>query len=127
VFRALDKRTGFAVFNNISQLCIPASVTYHIQVKVLVKCTAGGRQPWDIGRFAKTVAFFNEPPSPQQLLEALMSAPAKALAGFMGQGGSTSSGSSAPQVRQFCLKRVAEHVTGMQRSTSQGTCTTRAF
>jgi hypothetical protein len=63
------------------------------------KSFAGGRQPWDIGRFAKTVAFFNEPPSPQQLLEALMSAPAKALAGLMGQGGSSSSsGSSAPQV-----------------------------
>ncbi|KAF6258399.1 complex I intermediate-associated protein 30-domain-containing protein [Scenedesmus sp. NREL 46B-D3] len=58
---------------------------------------SGGRQPWDVGRFAKTVAFFNEPPSPQQLLEALLSAPAKALAGLM-PGGSSSGSGSAQQV-----------------------------
>ncbi|WIA33798.1 hypothetical protein OEZ86_006910 [Tetradesmus obliquus] len=58
--------------------------------------SSGGRQPWDIGRFAKTVAFFNEPPSPQQLLQALLSVPAKALSGLM-QGGSSSSDSSSAQ------------------------------
>lgn len=34
-------------------------------------CCAGGRQSWDIGRFAKTVAYFNEPPNPQQIIEAI--------------------------------------------------------
>jgi hypothetical protein len=55
-----------------------------------------------------------------------MSAPAKALAGLMGQGGSSSS-SSAPQVGGFSSKGVAELSTGMQRSTSQGACRARAL
>eukprot|EP00250_Pteridium_aquilinum_P003547 c13856_g1_i1 orf=126-1889(+) len=31
----------------------------------------GGRQPWDFGRFLKTVTFFNQPPSLNKFLEAL--------------------------------------------------------
>eukprot|EP00879_Flechtneria_rotunda_P004268 GHRR01004517.1.p1 GENE.GHRR01004517.1~~GHRR01004517.1.p1 ORF type:complete len:573 (+),score=177.05 GHRR01004517.1:347-2065(+) len=43
-----------------------------------------GRQPWDIGRFARTVAFFNDlPGTPQQFLAALLSAPGKAVAQFL--------------------------------------------
>ncbi|GJP59841.1 hypothetical protein CLOP_g15469 [Closterium sp. NIES-67] len=34
----------------------------------------GGRQPWDLGRFARTVLFFNEPPSLDSLLTSLVSA-----------------------------------------------------
>jgi len=30
------------------------------------------RQPWDVGRFAKTITFFNRPPSLQQLLQGLL-------------------------------------------------------
>eukprot|EP00198_Chlamydomonas_reinhardtii_P011582 XP_001700919.1 protein with predicted nucleoside-diphosphate-sugar epimerase activity [Chlamydomonas reinhardtii] len=33
---------------------------------------AGGRQPWDFFRFVKTVAYFNELPSPDKLLQGLV-------------------------------------------------------
>ncbi len=41
----------------------------------LLHCTVvtGGRQPWDFGRFVKTVLFFNPPPQPGQLLQGLLS------------------------------------------------------
>ncbi|KAF8060080.1 NAGS2 [Scenedesmus sp. PABB004] len=45
---------------------------------------AGGREPWDLGRFARTVAFFNDlPTSPPALVGALLAAPLKALAGAL--------------------------------------------
>ncbi len=34
---------------------------------------AGGRQPWDFGRFVKTVMFFNPPPQAGQVLQGLLS------------------------------------------------------
>jgi hypothetical protein len=42
-----------------------------------LRCLAGssgkaGRQPWDVGRFAKTLSFFNKPPSFQQLLQSVL-------------------------------------------------------
>lgn len=51
------------------------------QIKPSLSCDAfhtrhnivavGGRQPWDFGRFLKTVTFFNEPPSLNKFLESL--------------------------------------------------------
>jgi hypothetical protein len=39
----------------------------------------GGRQPWDVGRFAQTVMFFNDLPTPQKILSAVASQPIKLL------------------------------------------------
>lgn len=43
-------------------------------------CT-GPREPWDFGRFVKTVLFFNEPPPLPKLLQNIASAPFKLLQG----------------------------------------------
>lgn len=45
----------------------------------------GGRQPWDMPRFVKTVLFFNEPPSPERLVRNLQKA-AKQVQDFMTTG-----------------------------------------
>eukprot|EP00877_Chromochloris_zofingiensis_P004047 jgi/Chrzof1/13643/Cz08g05160.t1 len=42
----------------------------------------GGRQPWDIGRFAKTVMFFNDIPTPDKVLMAMIQQPAKIIGGL---------------------------------------------
>lgn len=43
------------------------------------------RQPWDVGRFAKTIGFFNKPPSLQQMLQSvLVDAPAKLIRQALG-------------------------------------------
>lgn len=38
---------------------------------------AGGRQQWDFGRFVKTVTYFNQPPTPEEVLKTLVEQPAK--------------------------------------------------
>jgi hypothetical protein len=50
----------------------------------------GERAPWDLGRFFKTVIFFNPPPSPQDVL-------GKLLRGLPGQAPPREQGSSAVQ------------------------------
>ncbi len=42
------------------------------------------RKSWDVGRFVKTVAFFNKPPSPGELLASLFSQPSKVFAAVTG-------------------------------------------
>lgn len=46
---------------------------------------AGDRQAWDFGRFVKTVTYFNEPPSPEQVLQTLADQPAKLIRQLTGQ------------------------------------------
>jgi hypothetical protein len=47
--------------------------------------TAGeDRKSWDVGRFVRTVAFFNKPPSPGELLSTIVSQPAKILSALTG-------------------------------------------
>ena len=48
-------------------------------------CFAGDRQSWDLGRFVKTVTYFNEPPSAEQVLQALVEQPAKLVRQLTGQ------------------------------------------
>lgn len=50
-------------------------------------CFAGDRQSstWDFGRFVKTVTYFNEPPSAEQVLQALVEQPAKLVRQLTGQ------------------------------------------
>jgi len=36
-------------------------------------CTGGPREPWDVGRFAKTLLFFNEPPNPLNVFKSIAS------------------------------------------------------
>lgn len=43
---------------------------------------SSGRQPWDVGRFLKTVVYFNDP---AKALQELASAPARLLSSFPGQ------------------------------------------
>lgn len=48
-------------------------------------CAGGGsgeRQPWDFGRFLKTVVYFNPLPPPQEILKNLLQQPGKALSGM---------------------------------------------
>ena len=45
----------------------------------------GDRQSWDFGRFVKTVTYFNEPPSPEQVLQTLVDQPAKLIRQLTGQ------------------------------------------
>lgn len=45
----------------------------------------GDRQSWDLGRFVKTVTYFNEPPSAEQVLQALVEQPAKLVRQLTGQ------------------------------------------
>ena len=47
-------------------------------------CTGEERKSWDVGRFVKTVAFFNKPPSPGELLSAIINQPAKILSALTG-------------------------------------------
>ena len=44
---------------------------------------AGGRQPWDIARFTRTVMFFNEMPSPGQMLTSFLEQPLKLFRSIM--------------------------------------------
>lgn len=44
---------------------------------------SSGRQPWDFGRFVKTVVFFNDPPSPAEVLKNIATAPFRLLQGAM--------------------------------------------
>lgn len=56
----------------------------------------GGREPWDLARFGRTVAFFNDDlSSPGRVLQTLLTAPVKALVNLV-------AGSEAP-VRDFSL------------------------
>jgi hypothetical protein len=66
--------------------------------------TAGDdRKSWDIGRFVRTVAFFNKPPSPGEVLSTIVSQPAKIISALTG--GSTEVWSTARrrQVLQLML------------------------
>lgn len=66
--------------------------------------TAGDdRKSWDIGRFVRTVAFFNKPPSPGEVLSTIVSQPAKIISALAG--GSTEVWSTARrrQVLQLML------------------------
>ncbi|GMH41686.1 hypothetical protein BSKO_09596 [Bryopsis sp. KO-2023] len=44
----------------------------------------GERQPWDFGRFAKTVLFFNDPPSPEKIISSIFTQPLKIAKAMMG-------------------------------------------
>ena len=41
-------------------------------------------RPWDLGRFVRTVAYFNEAPSPAKFVSSLFSQPLKALSAVTG-------------------------------------------
>lgn len=41
--------------------------------------SSGERQPWDFGRFVKTVLYFNPPPPPQEILKSILEQPGKLL------------------------------------------------
>eukprot|EP01018_Ginkgo_biloba_P014949 Gb_08986 [translate_table: standard] len=56
----------------------------------------GGRQPWDIGRFLRTLYFFNGPPSPAKLFESLIA-----------QFSSSTSRQSVPEMKNMDLVLVA--------------------
>ena len=45
----------------------------------------GGRQSWDFGRFLKTVTYFNEPPTAEQVLQTLAEQPSKIVRQLTGQ------------------------------------------
>lgn len=47
-------------------------------------CT-GDRQSWDFGRFVKTVTYFNDPPTPEKVLQTLVEQPAKFVRQLTGQ------------------------------------------
>lgn len=51
--------------------CVISSASLHTSYNIVAD---GGRQPWDFGRFLKTVTYFNEPPSLGKLLELLSAA-----------------------------------------------------
>lgn len=56
--------------------------------------TTGSREPWDIARFGRTVAFFNEGlSSPGRALQTVLTAPLKALASLVSGGSGTVSDS----------------------------------
>lgn len=60
---------------------LPSPSSIYTQSLGAEKTAGGDRQPWDLGRFVKTVLFFNKPPSPGELLSALAAAPLKLLQG----------------------------------------------
>lgn len=43
---------------------------------------SGERQPWDFGRFVKTVLYFNPPPPPGEVIKSLLEQPGKILRGL---------------------------------------------
>ena len=49
-----------------------------------VRYGVGERGSWDLGRFVKTVSYFNKPPSPGEVLSAIVSQPAKVLSALTG-------------------------------------------
>ncbi|MCO5568177.1 hypothetical protein L7F22_021873 [Adiantum nelumboides] len=59
-------------FQGIRLQCLPRQIKptniFYARHKIIGD---GGRQPWDFGRFLKTVTFFNEPPSLSKFMEAL--------------------------------------------------------
>ncbi|KAI5080813.1 hypothetical protein GOP47_0003996 [Adiantum capillus-veneris] len=61
-------------FQGIRLQCLPRqnkpNIIFHTSHNIRAD---GGRQPWDFGRFLKTVTFFNEPPSLSKFMEALSS------------------------------------------------------
>ena len=63
-------------------------------------CTAGQRQPWDLGRFVQTVTYFNQPPSAEQVLKALVEQPAKLARQLTG--GNLEARSSHLDVQPLC-------------------------
>ena len=73
-----------------------------LNVPVLPLLTAGDdRKSWDIGRFVRTVAFFNKPPSPGEVLSTIVSQPAKIISALTG--GSTEVWSTAHRRRVLQL------------------------
>lgn len=65
----------------------------------------GPREPWDFGRFVKTVLFFNEPPPLPKLLQSIASAPLKLLQG-VSSGDLEVRASEAP----FCQHHTQQHI-----------------
>lgn len=64
------------------QPCFPCQFLFH--------ASAGGREPWDLARFGRTVAFFNEDMStPGRALQTVLTAPFRALVQLVAGSGST--------------------------------------
>lgn len=60
----------------------------------------GGRQPWDFGRFLKTVLYFNPPPAPQDVISSIFK-------GLSGQGQSSNNKTSATSSAAAAQRRDA--------------------
>ena len=68
---------------------------------------AGERGKWDFGRFVRTVSYFNKPPSPGEVLSAIVSQPAKVLSSLTGGTTEVEAFSWQPSPRGFHGTSVA--------------------
>ncbi|KAL4444961.1 hypothetical protein ABPG77_004011 [Micractinium sp. CCAP 211/92] len=76
------------VFGNSARR--PAAAGRRLQAVQAAGSPGGDRQPWDFGRFLRTVLYFNKPPTPQEVLGSLF----KGLSG-QGQAGASSAAASS--------------------------------
>lgn len=86
--------------------------------------SSSSREPWDIARFGRTVAFFNEDlSSPGRILQAVLTAPLKVLSQLMPGGSGGSSGGQVRDLSGSSKKAAVEELRSRQRLGVQGTGT----
>eukprot|EP00884_Botryococcus_braunii_P010727 jgi/Botrbrau1/19656/Bobra.0003s0021.2 len=71
----------------------------------------GGREPWDVGRFVRTILYFNPLPTPAQFIEGLASQPLAAVRALTG---------SSTEERKSAVMTLIPPVPGAAATTSRG-------